>query len=556
MLGQIPRAGGIQTLPHARQLQSSGNNHDAQKRGGELPQQPHKRVAKEQSDNQLEGAEEDDARPAAGSESKLGRQAAGAMAHGHRAEPAPEQIHGGHTKPDGGGGRRLDLRQQISRQIDDGDDRIQRRQRELSDARIDDADTPLMANRDGEARMPDTEGRKSMEHDESVGDTVIDRRQRQHDQRDDHPDVIIRPAGPDPTQVAPQTRPCRDNQRQPRANLYPLDDGRGHHARKPLQQARHAEQQDNGAHKDAGGGDLAWREVLGDGDGGDGFHGLDGQWDAEVEACEDVVEAGEEETGGQGDGVVYGQGGDEGEEGAQVAKGAGDFSERERAQGLQVAGDMAEFGEGKREGEVEAAAAAGHVSVDCGLGRAMDMEGVCLREDVVRQMLDWPVLAATREQPTTREFVRWLSAGGGSARCDAAPAPIRGIDVHRNRQTHTEHQEQSSTAVSEQSSKPVLGWLLNYPTGRFQLQRGVTQYWDWRNLPARCGQSSGATVKAAYEKVQAPDLKREYGAYSVQTGVRESPTPGRELRMAFQWMDQSLVELCAYFPTAIRGSCR
>ncbi|EEH50382.2 uncharacterized protein PADG_06461 [Paracoccidioides brasiliensis Pb18] len=63
------------------------------------------------------------------------------------------------------------------------------------------------------------------------------------------------------------------------------------------------------------------------------------------------------------------------------------------------------------------------------------------------------------------------------------------------------------------------------------------------NLPARCGQSSGATVKAAYEKVQAPDLKREYGAYSVQTGVRESPTPGRELRMAFQWMDQSLVEL-------------
>lgn len=72
---------------------------------------------------------------------------------------------------------------------------------------------------------------------------------------------------------------------------------------------------------------------LGDGDGGDGLHGLDGHGDAEEDAGGDVVEGGEDEGGGEVEVGHQGEGQDDGDVGAEVADGAGELR---REGGLQA----------------------------------------------------------------------------------------------------------------------------------------------------------------------------------------------------------------------------
>ncbi|CAL5439514.1 unnamed protein product [Camellia sinensis] len=61
------------------------------------------------------------------------------------------------------------------------------------------------------------------------------------------------------------------------------------------------EEDEHGSGGDSRGGNLGDNEVrgFGDGDGGDGFHGLDGHEGAKEEAGGDVVDGGEDESGGE-----------------------------------------------------------------------------------------------------------------------------------------------------------------------------------------------------------------------------------------------------------------
>ena len=72
------------------------------------------------------------------------------------------------------------------------------------------------------------------------------------------------------------------------------------------------------------------------GDRGDGFHGLDGEGDAVVEACEDIGETREDEGSWEGDAGCGGKGDEKGEESADVAERAGDFGERGGEEGVGV----------------------------------------------------------------------------------------------------------------------------------------------------------------------------------------------------------------------------
>lgn len=62
-----------------------------------------------------------------------------------------------------------------------------------------------------------------------------------------------------------------------------------------------AEKEEDGGSGEAGGGDLRESEMsrLSDGDGGDGFHRLNGHRNAEEEAGGDVVESGEDQGGSE-----------------------------------------------------------------------------------------------------------------------------------------------------------------------------------------------------------------------------------------------------------------
>lgn len=70
--------------------------------------------------------------------------------------------------------------------------------------------------------------------------------------------------------------------------------------------------------------------------GGNSFHRLHRQWYAEDDARQDVGEAAEDKSAGEGDGAALGESDEDGEEGADVTKGAGDFSEWLLAEGVQV----------------------------------------------------------------------------------------------------------------------------------------------------------------------------------------------------------------------------
>lgn len=91
--------------------------------------------------------------------------------------------------------------------------------------------------------------------------------------------------------------------------------------------SRGAEEEERCGSGCSGGGDLRRGEMgcLGDGDGGDGLHGLDGHRDVEEEACGDVVESSEDESGGEIEIGDESQGQDDGDEGAKIPDGAGEF---------------------------------------------------------------------------------------------------------------------------------------------------------------------------------------------------------------------------------------
>lgn len=101
-LPNIPRTRGIQALPNTKQLHSRRNNHNAQQGRRKPLQQTDQRLTKEHPDHELKHTKEDDAGAGTRPEAVLRRQAAGAVAHGHGAEPAAEKIHSGDAEGDGG----------------------------------------------------------------------------------------------------------------------------------------------------------------------------------------------------------------------------------------------------------------------------------------------------------------------------------------------------------------------------------------------------------------------------------------------------------------------
>ena len=88
------------------------------------------------------------------------------------------------------------------------------------------------------------------------------------------------------------------------SQLDALDYRNRDRAREEREQVRDAEECDGRGDEYSRRGDFRWGEVFGQSDGGDGFHGLDGEGDAECGACENVGEAGDEEGAGGGDLVV------------------------------------------------------------------------------------------------------------------------------------------------------------------------------------------------------------------------------------------------------------
>lgn len=79
------------------------------------------------------------------------------------------------------------------------------------------------------------------------------------------------------------------------------DDREGDEVVEEGHEAGGAKDEEGACRADSGGGNLGDSEVgcLGDGDGSDGFHGLDRHGDAEEEASEDIVDGSEDEGGAE-----------------------------------------------------------------------------------------------------------------------------------------------------------------------------------------------------------------------------------------------------------------
>lgn len=116
----------------------------------------------------------------------------------------------------------------------------------------------------------------------------------------------------------------REGEGEALGELDAADNGEGDYAVEEGHEAGSAKEEEDGGGGDSGGHDLGYGEVggLGDGDGGDGLHGLDRHGDGEKEASEDVVEGGEDEGGGEVEVVDEGESEDDGDVGAEVADGA------------------------------------------------------------------------------------------------------------------------------------------------------------------------------------------------------------------------------------------
>lgn len=92
----------VEFLAHAGEFQAGGYDQDAQEAFGEAFEQVKEGVAVEEAEEEFEGAKEDDGGAAARAEAVLGREAAGAVADGHGAKGAAEEVHDGDGKANGG----------------------------------------------------------------------------------------------------------------------------------------------------------------------------------------------------------------------------------------------------------------------------------------------------------------------------------------------------------------------------------------------------------------------------------------------------------------------
>lgn len=289
------------------------------------------------------------------------------MAYGHGAEPAADKVHGRDADADGADGRRLDLREQVRGQVRHGDDGVQRRQRQLAHARVEDAGLPLLGVWPLHVRPPEAEMREMVvtarasisvdlnhgedepddEHDQRVRRARTEMECKERQERQHHPEIVVQRRRSPPPERCEGVRARGENQTQSRADLDALHDGDGDDARKPRQQPGDTEQQNAAGDEQPCGGGLARAEGLEDGHGGDGLHGLHGQGDAENRAGQDVVDTREDERRGQRDLVALGQRDHDGQERAQVAQRAGDLVPRLACEGAVVVGaDLAQAGGG------------------------------------------------------------------------------------------------------------------------------------------------------------------------------------------------------------------
>lgn len=139
----------VEALSHLGQLEAGGDDHDAQERVGERLDQAEQGLPEHQAEDDLEEAQEDDARSAARAEAVLRRQTAGAVAHGHGAEPAAEQVHERHADAELGHARIRQVGQQVGRESAGSNDGVEGRQRQLRNAHANGIGTPIWNDRVG-----------------------------------------------------------------------------------------------------------------------------------------------------------------------------------------------------------------------------------------------------------------------------------------------------------------------------------------------------------------------------------------------------------------------
>lgn len=124
LLPQIPRAG-IQRLANLRELDARGKHHNSEQRFGEAGEQADQGLAADEAEDHLDDAEDDDGGATAGAETVLGSEAAGAVARGHGAEPAADEVHNGDGGADGGDGGGRDAWEEVGGEMGHGDDGVE-----------------------------------------------------------------------------------------------------------------------------------------------------------------------------------------------------------------------------------------------------------------------------------------------------------------------------------------------------------------------------------------------------------------------------------------------
>lgn len=248
--GSLPQVAGavVEALADAGELEAGGDDHDAEEGAGEGAQKVEERLAEESADEDLEGAEEDDAGAAARAKAVLRGEPPGAVAHGHGAEPAAREVHGRDAEPERRHRWRRQPRQQVRCQRARRHHRVQRRQRQLRHAHSHGVGRP---GRQRGARAPEPEAGEVVialarqqdgedgeqdadeEDDQGVGETRQPLGGDEGEEGCEGPEAVVKGAAEDPGQRAQERGTRRDDQRQAGAELDALDDGHGDHARGP-----------------------------------------------------------------------------------------------------------------------------------------------------------------------------------------------------------------------------------------------------------------------------------------------------------------------------------
>ncbi|KKA18703.1 hypothetical protein T310_7344 [Rasamsonia emersonii CBS 393.64] len=168
-------------------------------------------------------------------------------------------------------------------------------------------------------------------------------RGQQKEKGPNRPEKVIRPRWGYPAKRGDQPSPCSDNERQPRSNLYALDDRNRNGVREQAQETRDAEKENASSHEEAGGSDLARAEGICDRNGSNRFHRLHRERYPKDKPCKDIEHAGEDQRAGQRNGSIDRQGDGDGQEGAQIAQRTRDLREGLLSEDPEIAGgDFAE----------------------------------------------------------------------------------------------------------------------------------------------------------------------------------------------------------------------